>query len=105
MRCDLRPALRLLPVLALLPVIALATPAGETRVEVERSGRDGRVRALRGDLMPPSPEGPRAIAERFLAGPAVRLGMRAGLRHLKLARSSESLASRHFRFDQTYRGL
>src|SRR5258705_13620868 len=102
---DVRWAFRFLPILAFVPVLTLAAPAGKSGVEVERSARDGRVRALRGDLTFPSPEGPRAIAERFLSGPAQSLGMRAGLQDLKLSRSVESLAGRHFQFDQTYRGL
>jgi hypothetical protein len=99
-------AASLLVVLAVLalPSSPAAAPRGRSGEEVERSG-SGRIRALRGDLTPPSPEAPREIAERFLAGQAARFGMKHGLADLRLSRAVESPAGRHVRYEQVYRGL
>jgi len=100
-------AASLLVVLALLalPSSPAAAPRGRSGDEVERSPGNGRIRALRGDLTPPSPEAPREIAERFLAGQAARFGMKHGLADLRLSRGVESPAGRHFRYEQVYHGL
>jgi len=98
----------LLVLLILVPSVApplAAAPRGRSGEEVERSPGNGRIRALRGDLTPPSPEAPREIAERFLAGQAARFGMKHGLADLRLSRAVESPAGRHFRYEQVYRGL
>lgn len=98
----------LLIVLVILPVLPAplaAAPPGRSGEEVERSPGDGRIRALRGALTPPSPEGPREIAERFLSGQAARFGMKPGHPDLRLARVVESPAGRHFLYEQVYRGL
>lgn len=100
----MKKALRVLAVFSFL-LVATAARADRPGVEVERSPGSGRIRALRGELSPPSPEAPRAIAERFLSGQAGRFGMKAGLTDLRLARAVESPAGRHFRFEQTFRGL
>ena len=101
-----------LPVLLILMILApslappaAAAPPARSGEEVERSPGDGRIRALRGDLTPPSPEAPREIAERFLTGQAARFGMKHGLADLRLSRAVESPAGRHFRYEQVYRGL
>jgi hypothetical protein len=88
-----------------LPGPLAAAPPGRSGEEIERSPADGRIRALRGVLTPPSPEGPQEIAGRFLSAQAARFGMKPGLADLRLARVVESPAGRHFRYEQVYRGL
>ncbi len=108
----MRSALRVLAAGSLVPLIVLvilpvlhaplaAAPPGRSGEEVERSPGDGRIQALRGALTPPSPEGPREIAERFLSGQAARFGMKPGHPDLRLARVVESPAGRHFLYEQT----
>src|SRR5262245_19208495 len=109
-RCDMRSVVHAASLLVVLAVLVLpsspaAAPRGRSGEEVERSPGSGRIRALRGDLTPPSPEAPREIAERFLAGQAARFGMKHGLPDLRLSRTVESPAGRHFRYEQVYRGL
>lgn len=110
----MRNALRVIPLIVLLLLVPLAAappgrsgkdPARAPVEEIERAPGDGRIRALRGPLSPPSPEAPRAIAERFLSAQAARFGMKPGLPDLRLARSVESPAGRHLRFEQLHKGL
>ena len=96
--------LRVLPLLVACLVSGVSL-AGQRRVDVESSPDGARVRTLRGELSPPSPEAPREIAVRFLAASAGLFKMQAGLADLRLAAASDSPGGRHFRFDQTYRGL
>ena len=113
---------RVVSVLPLLLVLiaaspSLADPSGPDRalqrlrstapgrVETERSPGGERTRTLRGDLTPPSAAAPRDIATRFLSENADLFRMRTDLTDLQLARVKESPAGRHFRFEQTYRGL